>query len=123
MTEPPMMLDGSRVLRYALLDERGRGTGRATFASGTPLDGVFGLAIAENLVDGGVYLMHCNDEWATLGAAQFGDAAAAERHFAADNGAVEAQWRDFRALTAEEEAEVASTRAFLQELAREEREG
>jgi hypothetical protein len=113
-----MMLDGARVLRYAVLDGPGKEDGIATFCSGTPLDRVCGLVVAQNLVEDGVYLMHCNDEWATLAASQFPDAESALRTFALENGEVEAAWREFRPLTAAERAEVETTREFLREIAR-----
>jgi len=65
---PPPLIDCARVLRYAIVDDsvcyapKGR-----IFASGVELGAVPRLAIVRNLVDDGIMLLHCDEEWASLG--------------------------------------------------------
>ena len=112
MDEPPFLIDGARVLVYAGLDADG---GHAV-VGGVALEAATAVAIAESLADGTTFLVYCNASWETLAAEAHADVASARR-------AVRAQlpslaWRDYRALSEAEAAEVETTRAFLQELAR-----
>jgi len=120
MTEPPFMIDGARVLRFAILDEAIERSGpTSTVFGGMPvhLHDIAGVAVAEDLVEEGVFLVLCNDEWVSLTSARFGDVrearACAEDALPMTRG----RWREYRDLTPEERKELETTRAFLRELA------
>ena len=119
MEEPPILLDGARVLEYAILEGKaGDALRMRGLAAGVPLgsEAVARLVIAENLVEEGVFLIHCNDEWSTVIGESFPDAdsarAAAGEAYRDDALA----WTRFRELTAQESREVQTTRAFLREI-------
>ena len=117
MEEPPFMLDGARVLEYAAVSPGG-GKHLSVIVGGVSLDNsnVSRVVIAEDLVEGGVFLMHCNEEWSTVAAGNYPDPGEARR--SADKMYQgELAWRRFRELTGEERKEVETTRAFLRELA------
>ena len=116
MREPEFLLDAARVVRWAAL-EAGAG-GYNAIAGGVPVDqeNVVALAVVERLVDGSVFLLHCNREWDTVAATEHSDAAGAERSGRELYAAAKQHWSDFRALTAQEERELRSTREFLKEL-------
>lgn len=108
------MLDGARVLEYAAtasLPDHGHAT-----VGGLAVDAAC-VAIAENPVDGGVFLLFCNDDWNALGVASYPDAAAAKAAAESSCPGIASQWRAFRELSAGERAEIETTRAFLRELA------
>ncbi|HUL57264.1 MAG TPA: hypothetical protein VLT60_09705 [Usitatibacter sp.] len=117
MSEPEFMLDGARVLLFALLDAS-RGP-YSTVVNGMPLDAsiVTRLVIAEDLVEGGVFLLHCNSDWETVAASRFPDAGAAQEASLSAYESAAPQWRAYRDLTEEELRQVETTRAFLRELA------
>lgn len=116
MQEPEFLLDGARVLRYSMLEAQG---GYRAVVEGIPVDdrSVSRLVIAEDLVEAGVYLLHCNSDWETVAASRFADADAAERGAAAAYSGVTPRWTAYRALTEEEERQVRTTREFLREIA------
>lgn len=122
LEEPPFVLDAARVVRYATLDFSAAGSPPSFVVNGVPLDVVnlAGVAIVEALLDGTVFLLHCNDRWETVSATPHSDVASAERAAAATYGAVLPKWTDYRALTDEEQREIQTTRSFLQDLAAEE---
>lgn len=110
MDEPPFLIDGARVLAYAEI-----GPGRdAALAGGVALN-ASAAAVAENLSDGAIFLLYCNDEWQTLAAEAHASKAAAQD--AARSQFPAMAWRDYRALTEAESAEIETTRAFLRDLA------
>jgi hypothetical protein len=118
---PPALLDGHHVVRYAVVDRRVPPPPHfSVVAGGVPvdLDTVSRLVAAEDLVEGHVYLMHCNDDWATIAAEMFPDADAAQRSAEARYAGVKAPWRE-RPLSEAERQEVQTTRAFLREIAAE----
>ena len=119
MREPEFLLDAARVVRYAALEPRDRGY--SAIAGGVPVDqeNVVALAVVERLVDGRVFLLHCNRDWETVVATPHGDVADAERSGRELYAAANQQWADFRSLTAEEERELRSTRDFLKDLTEE----
>jgi hypothetical protein len=122
MSEPPLLLDGARVLEFAIIDLKSVPAHRmSVMAEGLPMDlsTVSRLVIAEDLVQGGVFLLHCNDEWETLTAGHYPDAEAARQSVQGAYAQVTATWTPYRALTAAETAEVETTRAFLREIAAE----
>lgn len=120
MEEPPLMLDGARVLEYAELDRTIAPTGRISISvGGAPVDlnSVAGIAIAENLVEGGVFLLHCNERWETLAAGHYADHDAARRSAEEAYSGLSMRWKPYHDLSPEESAEVETTRKFLRELA------
>ena len=120
MQEPPMMLDGARVLEYACFDAKAKASGEASaIVDGVAVDfnSVSGLAMAEDLVRGATFLLHCNDDWATVAAGTYRDREQARAAAEAAYPGVSGRWTKFRELTAEEAAEVESTRRFLREIA------
>jgi len=122
MDEPPVLIDGTRVLAYAILDERARKSGGfRALAAGMPLDGnaVARLVVAENLVEEGVFLIHCDAEWGTVVAETFADLEAAQAAARESCTGVAIDWIPFRTLTGEERREVEVTRDFLREIAAE----
>ncbi len=122
MEEPPVLLDGSRVLEYAVLDPSVATSGHVSVVvEGVSLDlnSICGLVIAEDLVEGGVFLLHCNKQWQTVAAGRYDRPEAARASADAAYADVTAHWRKYRELSAAEYAEVESTRAFLREIASE----
>ena len=122
MEQPPIMLDGARVIEFAVLDSTATRTGHVSVVvEGVSLDLsiVSRLVIAENPVEEGVFLLHCNDRWETVAAGHHDrlDAARASAEHAYSG--ISVRWTKYRDLTAEERAEVETTRAFLREMAAE----
>lgn len=124
MSEPPFMIDGARVVAFAQLggatDAGSAGSGASVGVfGGVPvhLHDIEGVAIAQDLVEDGFFLVLCNDEWVTITAARFGDAGDARTSAEEALPMVRGRWREFRELTTEERKEVETTRAFLRELA------
>jgi len=120
--EPPLLLDGTRVVRYAGIEAANPEAAMAgVVAAGVPIDLriVTRLAITEDLVNPGAFLLHCNDDWETVAAENYADADAAQASADEAYRAVSLRWCSFRPLTASEHAEVETTRAFLREIATE----
>jgi hypothetical protein len=120
--EPPFLLDGALVLRYAVLDvatHAGEGAGVVIDGIALDLNTVRRVVVAQNLVDDAVFVMHCDNEWQTVAAATYPDVATAEASAAAAYGALAPEWTRFRELSGEEAREMATTRAFLREIAAE----
>lgn len=122
MAEPPFLLDGNHVLRYAVIDTAAPPPPHfSVVVAGIPvdLDVVCRLIVAEDLVKGGVYLMHCDADWMTVAAEAFTDADAAQRSAEARYAGVPMAWTHYRELSDGERREVEATRNFLRELAAE----
>ncbi len=118
--EPPFLLDGTHVVRYAVIDPNLPPPSHFNVvAAGIPIDlaVVRRLIVAEDLVKGGAYLMHCDDEWMTVAAEVFRDADAAQRSADSRYAGVPLRWVHYRELTESERREVETTRNFLRELA------
>ena len=117
------MIDGARVLAFALLggatDPSVGSNASAGVFGGVPvhLHDVEGIAIAQDLVEEGVFLVLCNDDWVTITGARFGDAEAARASAEEALPMVRGRWREFRELTPQERKELETTQAFLRELA------
>ncbi|HEX4332431.1 MAG TPA: hypothetical protein VH040_09850 [Usitatibacter sp.] len=113
MREPEFLLDAARVVRHAVLEPQGQGYN--AIAGDVPVDqeNVTALAVVERLVDGKVFLLHCNGDWETVVATAHDDAAHAERSGRELYAAARQRWADFRELTPEEERELISTKTFL----------
>jgi hypothetical protein len=122
MEEPPIMLDGARVIEFAVLDSTVPPAGHVSMVvEGVSLDltNVSGLVIAENPVEGGVFLLYCNHRWETVAAGHHNELEAARASAEHACSAVAGHWTRYRELSAEERAEVETTRAFLREMAAE----
>lgn len=116
--EPPAILDGAVVLEYAPFDAQ-LASGRASaVVSGIAVDlqNIAGLVIVEDLASDTLFLLHCNSDWETVVSGVIVDAASAKAQAETSFPGVGRLWRKFRDLTAEERAEVVSTRKFLREL-------
>lgn len=116
--EPPMVLDGAHVLEYAPFDEKLSSGGGSAVVSGVAVDlqNVYGLVIVQDLATDALFLLHCNRDWETIAAATIADVASGRAQAEQAFPGVARLFRPFRSLTAGEQAEVASTRAFLREL-------
>ena len=120
MEEPPILLDGARVIEYAVVDPSVDPRGRLSFAVGglaVDLASLRGLVIAENLVEGGVFLLHCDERWQTLAAGYYASADTARESAQQAYGALVARWEPLHELSAEEQAEVETVRSHLREMA------
>ncbi len=119
--EPPFLLDGARVLAYASIERTPSSPRHASaVAGGTPvdLDTVSRVVIAQGLADDSIFLLLCNERWETFAAETHADAASARRSCDATFRGLDVAWRDYRALTPEELAEMTTTRDFLREISR-----
>lgn len=116
--EPPPILDGARVLEYAPFDAAIASSRASAVVGGIAVDlqNVAGLVIVEDLANGSVFLLHCSGDWETVTAATVADPPAARALAETSFPGAGRLWRKYRELTAEERAEVESTRRFLREL-------
>ena len=115
-TEPPIILDGARVVEFAAFDEPLLQAGASAIVGGVAVDSAAGLALVEDLARGGLFLLACNPEWETLAAVDVADGPAAKAQAEVSFPGVARLWREYREPTAEERAELESTRRFLREL-------
>jgi hypothetical protein len=114
-----MLLDSARVLEYATFDAGAKAAARGSaVVSGVAVDfeSVSGVVIAEDLVKGVTFLLHCNADWATVAAGTHADVEAARASAESAYAGTPIKWTRFRELSAEERAEIESTRRFLREL-------
>jgi hypothetical protein len=66
--KPPPVLSGARVLEYAIVGDSAKFTGQLRlYVDGTAIGAVPRLAICENLDDGELLLLHCDDDWNVVG--------------------------------------------------------
>jgi len=71
---PPPIIQSTRVLYYALVDASVRYTRRTIlYVDGAEIDPVPRLAIARNLADDDILLLHCDEQWNCLGVSGSGD--------------------------------------------------
>jgi len=119
MTEPPFLLDAARVVAFAFIDPAKFPARTVTVEGGIPLDldVVRGVAITQALLDEQVYLLHCTSDWLTLAAGAYIDVPAARAAAERSYTGLSSLWQEYRALTAEELAEIRTTRAFLKDIA------
>ena len=118
--EPPVLIDGSRVMEFAhVTAPPGQRIAAVVEGVSLDLDTVSRLVVAEDFVKGGVFLMHCNGDWETLAAAHYADREAARAAAEAAYAGASVAWTPFRALTPAEQREVETTRDFLREIAAE----
>jgi hypothetical protein len=119
LDEPPVMLDGTRVVEYAVLDRAQVAASRSSISlGGIPVDfnELAGVVIAESLAEGGYYLLHCNKQWETLAAAHYTQRDSARESATRAYAGLTVPWQDYRELTAVEAKEVETTRKFLHDL-------
>jgi hypothetical protein len=117
--EPPMLLDSARVVEYARLDAGANPAARGSAVVGgvaVDFESVAGVVIAEDLVKGATFLLHCDSDWATVAAGTYPDVEAARAGAESAYAGTPIRWTRFRELSAEERAEIESTRRFLREL-------
>jgi hypothetical protein len=113
-----MVLDGARVLEYAPFDDKLSSGGGSAVVGGVAVDlqNVSGVVIVQDLATDALFLLHCNRDWETIAAVGIADVGSGRAQAEAAFPGVAALFHPFRGLTAEEQAEIASTRAFLREL-------
>ena len=121
MDEPPFLLDAALVLEYAAVDAGSLRHGFNIVVNGVPLDAanVSRVAIVRALLDDRHFILHCNEDWETVAAADAKDVAAAREEAQAGYGGSLGPWQPYRELSAEERREAATTRDFLRSLAAE----
>ena len=120
MSEPPVVLDGTRVLEYATISSVVHPTGRISVSvGGVPVDlnSVRGVALTEALGDDGFFVIHCDEHWSTLAAGHYPRLEDARASAESAYAGIASLWTKFRELSPEESAEVETTRKFLRELA------
>jgi hypothetical protein len=123
ISEPPVILDSTRVLLYAESGGSAAYTGSVTISTGSnddrrDLGPVERLAICEDLATARILVMHCDPLW-NVSAAHFAptiDAAKAiaERAYSG----VSSRWTAYRQLTAAELAELHNQREVMRQLTR-----
>ncbi|MBK8814323.1 MAG: hypothetical protein IPN42_01875 [Methylococcaceae bacterium] len=116
MKEPPPLIDSVRIIRYCCFSAEIHPTGRRRIFIGDDqldLNRVRALSIGENLVDGGLMLLHCASNWDALAGFHYESTAAAEDGAnSAYTGAL-LSWESFRELTSAELAEIENVRVEL----------
>ncbi len=121
MKEPPVLVDGVRVVSYCSFGTETHPTRRRSiFVDGQQLDltQVRAVIIGENLADGDLMLMHCASNWEPLASFYCESTAAAEESVSTTYTGGPFHWQQFRELTVNELAEVESTRAEVKAWAR-----
>lgn len=123
-SEPPVILDSTRVLFYAATGGADAYTGRITMHTGrtgdlVELAPVPRLAICEQLANGELLIMHCDESWAVLAVQGSPSIDAAKAISERAYSGITSKWKPYRALSAEELAEVAEERAILERLHKE----
>lgn len=114
-----MLLDSARVVEYATFDAGAKAAARGSAVVGgvaVDFESVSGVVIAEDLVKGATFLLHCNADWATVAAGTYPDVEAARASAESAYAGTPITWTRFRELSAEERAEIESTSRFLREL-------
>ena len=107
------------MIEYAVFDQSVKPSADVSLiVGGVTLDltNVRGVVIAENLAEGGAFLLHCDERWQTLGAGYCASAEVAREAAEHAYAGVAAHWRQFHELSVEERAEVEAVRSHLREL-------
>lgn len=92
---PPPLIDCARVLYYAIVGEGVRYAPKGkVFVGGVELGAVPRLAIVRSLVDEEIMLLHCDDEWASLGSSGAGSVEAVMAHANARYEGLAGQWHE-----------------------------
>lgn len=98
----PPLIDCARVLHYAVVDDSVRYTPKGRiFVGDVELGAVPRLAIVRNLVDDGILLLHCDEEWASLGVSGGGSIEDVMAHANRRYEGLEGKWREARYSDAE----------------------
>ena len=72
LNKPPIVLDGARVIEYAVIDETVTYTGKmCVIVGGKKLPPAEALVISQNLGDNKYLLFYCTAEWKVMGAGFF----------------------------------------------------
>jgi hypothetical protein len=105
MTEacpPPPVINGARVLEYAVLDEPVTFSGHSgLFVDGKEIEPVPCLAVCQNLEDREILLLHCDREWRVLGVAAYPSAAEAKRKAERIYPGLSSRWKETGVTEAE----------------------
>ena len=65
--KPPDAISGARLLRYSVIDERHRHTGKCRHVVGGKVAApAFGLAICQYAGEAGFYLFGCDEHWESV---------------------------------------------------------
>lgn len=92
---PPAVIDGCRLLCYAILNGNVQFSGRTLlFVDGTELGQVPCLAICHEEISSGVLLFHCDREWTTLGCSAHPSVADAKGKAERIYAGISALWMD-----------------------------
>jgi hypothetical protein len=119
IAEPPILLDSARVVMYAETGGSASYTGRITVhAGGHWLEPVPRLAICEDLVDGDILIFHCDESWNVLAAGRAKSVEDAQRTAESAYSGITSKWVPYRALSANEVAELEAGREELRLLAK-----
>ena len=121
MREPPVILSSTRVLYYAETGGAAAYTGKLTIFTGESgnlreLSPVPRIVVSEELASGEVLLMHCDSSWNVLAVTGAKSTTAAKELAERAYLGVAEKWTQYRALTANEAAEVESERRRMREL-------
>ena len=124
IAQPPVILDSTRVLFYAETGGAASYTGRITISVSNaetgdklvPLDPVPRLAISEQLANGELLIMHCDEDWTVLAVQRARSIDAAKDIAEHAYTGITSKWKPYRQLSAEELVEVEEERATLQRL-------
>jgi len=93
ITTPPPMLDGARVLVYAILDDYVVRTGHLTlYVDGKLLGPVPRLAICQDSDSNDVLLLFCDSKWHSLGVVSCSSLKEAQQRAEAEYQGVSAKW-------------------------------
>jgi hypothetical protein len=116
MAEPPVVIDSSVVLFYAVVDASVRYTARTfVIVDGKVIDPAPRLAITRNLYEGDILVCRCDDDWNVLGVAAFESVEEAQVETEKAYAGITGKWQAYRALTRDELAEIEEIRRDVQD--------
>ena len=99
---PPPVLDGGRLLCYAIVDETVVHTGRSTlYVDAKPMGAVPGLAIVQQET-GAVLLLFCDEQWNSIGVVECPSLPEAQKRAESEYRGLSTKWVD--ANVSEQEA-------------------
>jgi hypothetical protein len=116
MAEPPVVIDSSVVLFYAVVDASVSYTGRTfVIVDGNVIDPAPRLAITRNLYLGDFLVCRCDDDWNVLGVAAFESVEEAKVETEKAYAGITAKWQAYREVTEDELAEIEEIRRDVQD--------